>query len=217
MAKLNINAFLNLTPEQQAKAVERMTKDVIKRLPTLKKQLKMYGEVSDEMYNLSADELELQGSTYSRAIRSGEISTPSSKSAYQSFIKNLHKYSRMDISKLAQMTAEQRLDSWQKHINANASEEEKKYVEELLKSMTDKQKLGFTRSEYFLDVENWSSQGFIQDTDSGKFSISTLKLELYLETYGDETQSIYNTEVATDGQQKLRGAFRGRKARKRSK
>ena len=217
MAKLNINAFLNLTPEQQAKAVERMTKDVIKRLPTLKKQLKMYGEVSDEMYNLSADELELQGSTYSRAIRSGEISTPSSRSAYQSFIKNLHKYSRMDISKLAQMTAEQRLDSWQKHINANASEEEKKYVEELLKSMTDKQKLGFTRSEYFLDVENWSSQGFIQDTDSGKFSISTLKLELYLETYGDETQSIYNTEVATDGQQKLRGAFRGRKARKRSK
>ena len=217
MAKLNINAFLNLTPEQQARAVERMTKDVIKRLPTLKKQLKMYGEVSDEMYNLSADELELQGSTYSRAIRSGEISTPSSRSAYQSFIKNLHKYSRMDISKLAQMTAEQRLDSWQKHINANASEEEKKYVEELLKSMTDKQKLGFTRSEYFLDVENWSSQGFVQDTESGKFSISTLKLELYLETYGDETQSIYNTEVATDGQQKLRGAFRGRKARKRSK
>lgn len=217
MAKLNINAFLNLTPEQQAKAVERMTKDVIKRLPTLKKQLKMYGEVSSEMYNLSADEIELQGSTYSRAIRSGEISTPSSKSAYQSFIKNLHKYSRMDISNLAQMTAEERLASWQKHINANASEEEKKYVEELLKSMTDKQKLGFTRSEYFLDVENWSSEGFIQDTESGKFSISTLKLELYLETYGDETQGIYNNEVATDGQHKMRGAYRGRKPRKRSK
>ena len=40
--KLNINSFINLKPEQQAKAIEKLTKDLIKKLPALKKQLKMF-------------------------------------------------------------------------------------------------------------------------------------------------------------------------------
>ena len=215
--KFDVSSFLKLSPEEQAKSIERETKELIKRLPTLKKQLKMYGEVSDELYNLTQDELDLMGSTYAKAIRSGEITTPSSQRAYQKFISNLRKYARTDISYLAKVTAEQRLDSWKEHIDANASEEEKAYVEKLLNSMTDKQKLGFTRSEYFLDVENWSSDGFVQKTEDGEFSISTLKLELYLDTYGSgQTKGIYNKDVATDGQDKMRGAYRGRKAKRRT-
>ena len=217
--KFNIDAFLKLSAEQQAKKIEEQTKELIRRLPTLKKQLKMYGEVSDELYNLSQEEVELMGTTYARAVRSGDITTPTSKGAYNQFIKNLHKFTRPDIDTLSKIYAERRLESWKETIMKYGSEEEKAYVEKLLNSMTDRQKKAFTLSEYFLDVENWSSEGFVQKTEEGEFSISTLKLELFLETYQEEgqTEGIYNKHVATDKQDKMRGAYRGRKARKRYK
>ena len=155
--KLNIDNFFNLTPEQQAKEVEKMTNELIKKLPSLKKNLKMYGETTSELYNLSEEEVNLMGTTYAKAVRGGEISTPSSKRAYNNFIKNLRKYTRTNMAQLSLETAEQRLESWKEHIMQNGSEEEKAYVEKLLSGMTDKQKIGFTRSQYFLDVENWNS------------------------------------------------------------
>ena len=216
--KFNINSFLKLSPDEQAKSIEQQTKELIKRLPTLKKQLKMYGEVSDELYNLTEEELDLAGTTYAKAIRSGEISTPSSQRAYQKFIKDLRRYARTDISQLAYQTAEQRMESWLNTIKEHASQDEIDYATRLVNSMTDKQKLGFTRSEYYLNNENWASeQTFMQSTLEGDYSIQTLKLELYLETYGQgSTDNLYNKGVASDGQDKLRGAYRGRKAKRRS-
>ncbi len=196
MAKFNLNTYLNLTPEQQAKAVEKMAKDVIKRLPTLKKQLKMYGEVSDELYNLSAEEVDLMATTYAHAIRSGEISTPSSKRAYQSFVKNLYKYSRIDISQLASQTAEQRMDSWLEHIKASSTDADMEYAQKLFDSMTEEEKLGFTRSKYFMD----SSYMYMVTEEEGKqYSIQTLKLELYLEEVRHkQTEHIYRKNVKGD-------------------
>lgn len=218
MAKLfNVENFLKLSSEEQARAIEKQTKELIRRLPTLKKQLKMYGEVSDELYNLTEEEVNLMGTTYAKAVRGGEISTPSSKRAYNKFISNLRKYTRTSISQLATMTAEQRMDSWLDTIREHASKAEIEYAEELVMGMTDKQKLGFTRSEYFINNENWNSKdSFIKHTDNGEYSIQTLKLELYLETYeNNQTEKKYNTNVATDGQDKLRGAYRGRKPTRR--
>lgn len=194
--KFNINSFFKLTPEEQAKEVERQTKELIKRLPALKKQLKMYGEVSDELYNLSSEELDLMGTTYANAIRGGEISTPSSKRAYQSFIKNLNKYARTDISQLASQTAQQRMDSWIEHINASSTDADKVYAKQLLDSMTEEEKLGFTRSKYFMD----SSYMYMVTEEEGKqYSIQTLKLELYLEEVrGKQTEHIYRRNVKKD-------------------
>ena len=125
MAKFNINSFLKLRPEEQAKEIEKQTKELVKRLPTLKKNLKMYGEVSDELYNLTEEEVNLMGETYAKAVRGGDISTPSSKKAYNNFIRNLRKYTRTNIAQLSLQTAEQRLESWKEHIMQNGSEEEK--------------------------------------------------------------------------------------------
>lgn len=216
MAKFNINSFLKLSPEKQAQEIEKQTKELIKRLPTLKKQLKMYGDVSDEMYNLTQEEVSLMGSTYADAVRGGEITTPSSKRAYNSLIKNLRRYTKTSMAQLAMETAEQRMDSWLSHIRQNGSVEEIAYAEQLVASMTPAQKLGFTRSQYFLDVENWSSKGFVVETEQGMMSMMTLKLELYLQTWGTQTSNLYNTSVATDGEDKLRGAYRGRKPKIRS-
>ena len=191
--KFNINSFLKLSPEQQAKAIEKQTKELIQRLPTLKKQLKMYGEVSDELYNLSSEEVNLMGSTYSRAIRGGEITTPSSKNAYQSFIRNLHKYTRTNISQLAQETAQARMDSWIEHIDSASTKGDSEYAHKLLNSMTDEEKLGFTRSKYFMDS---SYMYMITEVDGNQYSIQTLKLELYLEEVkGKDTEHIYRSKV----------------------
>ena len=194
--KFSVDAFLKLSPEEQAKSIERETKQLLKRLPTLKKQLKMYGDTSDELYNLKSDELELIGSTYANAVRRGEITTPSAKASYNKFVSSLRKYARIDISSLARQTAEQRMDSWIEHIDASSNESDSEYAHELLESMTDEEKLGFTRSKYFMDS---SYMYMVAEEDGVQYSIQTLKLELYLEEVrGKSTRSIYRNQVKRD-------------------
>lgn len=194
--KFNIDTFLKLNPEEQAKSIERETKELIKRLPTLKKQLKMYGETSDELYNLQRDEIELMGSTYAKAVRSGEITTPTAKASYQRFIRNLRKYARTDIGYLARQTASERMDSWLEHIKASSNESDSEYAQELFNSMSDEEKLGFTKSKYFMDS---SYMYMVAEEDGIQYSIQTLKLELYLEEVrGKSTRHIYRNEVKKD-------------------
>lgn len=191
--KFDINSFLKLSAEEQAKLIERETKELINRLPTLKKQLKMYGETSDELYNLNRDEVELMGRTYARAVRGGEITTPSSKQAYRNFINNLRKYARTDIGQLARQTADARMDSWLEHVKAGSTDADIEYANELYNSMTDEEKLGFTRSKYFMDS---SYMYMVTEEDNKQYSIQTLKLELYLEEIrGKSTRHIYRTNI----------------------
>ena len=198
--KKPLSSFFSWSKEEQAQFIEKETKEVIKRLPQLKGSLQMYGEISDELYNMSAEELDLIGTTYSRAVRSGEISTPSSKKAYQDFVNKLKKYARTSIRELAEQFAEQRMESWLNNVRANGSSEEIAYAEELVASMTMEEKIGFTRSKYFLDTENWSSEGFVQDTDVGQLSIQVMKLELYLKSKGHQTRDYYDTKFYPKGE-----------------
>ena len=191
--KLDINSFLKLSPEKQAKSIEKQTAELIKRLPALKKKLKMYGDTSDELYNLKEDEVALIGTTYAKAVRGGEITTPSSKKAYQNFIRNLRKYTRTDIGQLARETADVRMESWLEHINEGSTDVDSDYAQELYNSMTEEEKLGFTRSKYFMDS---SYMYMITEEDGKQFSIQTLKLELYLEEVrGKQTRHIYREKV----------------------
>lgn len=191
--KPNINSFLKLSPEEQAKSIERQTQELLKRLPTLKKQLKMYGDTSDELYNLQEDEVELIGRTYAKAVRGGEITTPSSKQAYRSFINNLRKYTRTDIRTLAVQSAEQRMESWIGHIKSASFDADKEYAQRMVDSMTEEEKLGFTRSKYFMDSQYMYE---VIDVSGNKYSIQTLKLELYLkEKRGKEFDNIYDDNV----------------------
>ena len=192
-SKFNINRFLKLSPEEQAKSIERETKELIKRLPTLKKQLKMYGETSDELYNLQRDEVELIGSSYAKAVRSGEITTPTAKASYQKFVNNLRKYARTDIGQLASQTAELRMESWLEHIDASSSDGDSEYAHELYNSMTEEEKLGFTRSKYFMDSQYMY---VVTEENDVQYSIQTLKLELYLEEVrGKSTRHIYRDNI----------------------
>ena len=194
--KFNINSFLKLSPEEQAKSIERQTKELINRLPALKKKLKMYNDTSEEMYNLTQEEVELQGMVYAKAIRSGEITTTSSKKAYKQFISNLRRYAKMDIGQLAKQTADRRMDSWLEHIKESSTEEDAKYAEELFNRLSDEDKLAFTRSKFFMDS---SYMYMVTEEDGRQYSIQTLKLELFLEeNKGQSTKHIYRTEVKGD-------------------
>ena len=217
MPKKNEFDFFKLSAEEQAKQIEKETKKLLERLPELKKKLKMYNEVSSELYNLEPEEVELIGSSYAQAVRSGEITTPTSKQAYNKFIKDLRRYTRRSIADIAKEVAERRLDSWLDTIKEHASQAEIDYVTSLLNEMTDEQKQGFTRSQYFVDNVNWvSDSSFVIDTNEGEFSIQALELELYLESHTDiSTRSVYNRLVATDGKMKKRRGYGRAKSRKR--
>lgn len=218
MAKRNEVDFFKLSVEEQAREIERQTKKLVARLPDLKKNLKMYGEVSDELYNLTEDEVSTIGTTYAKAVRGGEISTPSSKRAYQKFINDMRKYTRRSIGEIANEVAEQRFNDWWQTIKDHSSTEELEYCNYLVMQMDDKMKRGFTTSRYFLENQNWNSQeSFVKSVTDGDISMMTLELELYLEKNHPEvnTRSIYNKEVATDGLMKTRQGTLKKKTRKK--
>lgn len=218
-SQFNINNFLKLSAEEQAKAIERDTEKLIGRLPSLKRSLKMYNDTSDEMYNLSAEEVELQGVTYARAVRTGSITTPTGKQAYQNFVRNLRRYARTNIGEISKQVAMQRFDDWHQTIKNHASTDELEYANYLINQMTDEMKQGFTRSRYFIDNSNWNSkQTFVQETGEGDISIQTLELELFLQKNHPEvmTRNIYNQQVATDGQiDAIRRGIKKAKTRKK--
>lgn len=201
MAKkeFDINSFLKKSPEEQAKAIERETQRLLNRLPSLKDKLSMYNEVSDEMYNLSPEEVEFQGLRQAQAVRTGEITTPTGKQAYNNFVKNLHRYARRNIHDLAVESAEMRMKSWLDNIRSHASQDEIDYAEELVNSMSENEKIGFTRSKYFLDVGDWNSDNFQQYIEEYDYSIMTQKLELYLKRKGHKTGDTYKYQKTKKG------------------
>ena len=203
MAKRDELDFFKLSAEEQAKAIEKETKKLLDRLPTLKKNLKMYGEVSDELYNLEPEEVEQIGSTYARAVRGGEISTPSSQRAYQKFIKDLRRYTRPSIQEISKAVADKRMDSWMETIKSHGSLAEQEYAEKLIEQMDDEDKLAFTRSRYFLDTDNWNSQDtFVKEVGDEEYSIMTLKLELFMEGRNKDTDGLYEQASGTKGKRK---------------
>jgi len=212
--KLDINSFLKLSPEKQAQVIERETSKLIARLPSLKKQLQMYNETSDEMYNLTQQEVEFQGIRYAKAVRGGEISTPASKQAYQNYIKNLMRYTRPNIGDIAKEVGEKRFESWWDTLKSHATDEDLAYANYLIMQMSEKDKLGFTRSKYFIDNANWNSKDTFQKSfDEGMISIQTLELELYVQKNCPHitTRNIYNEQISIDGKNIIRRGIRGKK------
>ena len=205
--KFNIEEFLRKSKEEQAREIEKQTAILKARLPDLKKNLKSYDDTSDELYNLTEDELDLMSTTYQSAVRRGEITTPSSKRAYQRFVKQLQRYATRDRRYLAMQTAKKRMDSWLDNVKSNGTKEEIAYAEKLIKQMSDKDKQEFTLSKYFLDVSNWSSDDFKKEVGNTTYSMQVLELELWMKKKGYNTDNLYNTYVAKDGQDIVRKGY----------
>lgn len=212
---LTIEEFEKFDIEKQAEIIERETRKLLKKLPTLKKNLSLYDDTTDELYNLSPEELSLYGETYARAIRGGEISTPSSKMGYKQFVKRLLNYNARSIRELSLEYADRRMDSFMETIRNNGTIEEVEYAEELFDQMTDDDKIAFTRSKYFLDTDNWGSEQFIQEFQDNEYSMMTLKLELFMISRGKDTENIYNKAYYETDDVISRPSSRGGKIKKK--
>lgn len=212
---LTLEEFEKLDIEKQAEIIQKETQKLLKKLPSLKQNLSLYDDTTDELYNLTPEELSLYGETYAKAIRGGEITTPSSKLGYRKFVKRLLNYNARSVKELAVEYASKRMDSFMETIRNNGSIAEVEYAEELFAQMSDDDKIAFTRSKYFLDTDNWSSEQFIQEYQDNEYSMMTLKLELFMMNKGYDTENIYNQAYYNSDAKTIRASTRGGKIRKK--
>lgn len=196
MPKIKLDA---LTPEELEKWVEKETAKVIKELPTLKKELSIYDDRSNEFYNLDVDEITLMSKIYRSEIRKGITST-----GQTSFLKNLEKYGSTPISELAQDYAIDRFQSFiDSHSAYSTGEEDDEYFQELVDMMTPEDILGFTRSKYFVSWVEGGSDQLVQFGEDFEYSLHTMKLELYLESKGYTTRGIYRENAPSEKDTKI--------------
>lgn len=182
--------------EEQLKWIEKQTDKVIKRLPTLKKALKVYDDRSDELYNLDAEEIKLMSKVYKSSISKGEVSG-TTEVALDEFATNLSYYGDTNIEKLVEVATNTRINSFLENIKAVASEEEYAYVVGIINELTDSQKAKFTKSKYFFDNGNLSSDNFVKFLNEYGVSVGTAKLEGFLASIGLEVQGRYYVKGET--------------------
>lgn len=194
--RINLNSFLKLSVENQINFIERGVRKLKPKLPSLKKYLALHNDSSDEMYNLTGEELEFESKTYIDALKSNEITTKSSKKAYSSFITNLDYFSRFSKKQIGVEYTEKRIDLWYNHLlTLGISEEEEDYLQELLDTISQDDLRKFTKTKYFLDV-GVGSGGNIElkkIADEYGYNLPILKLELFMEEKGYETRKVYSS------------------------
>lgn len=201
--------FELMSIEEQIEFIEKETEKVLKRLPELKEALTTYEDVSKELYNMTEEQIKFASKSYQQSIRSGEITTPTARKGLSSYVQQLSRYGGGDISQLAQETAQQRFDSFLDHIRAIADDDELEYLNKLVDMMSEEDILGFTRSKYFLDTGDYSSDNWAKAKSEFGYTINTMKLEVYLQSKGYDTEHIYNDTMGYVDGAKPKGTSKG--------
>lgn len=170
-----------LSPDKQIEWVAKETEKVLKRLPTLKKELKVYDDRSSELYNLTPEEVKLFSKVYSQSISQGNI-TPELKE----YLAQLEEYGEKEIGELTKEKTNIRIDSFLYNLKQVASEEEYIYTKNLIDNMSEKEKEMFTKSKYFFDTGNLGSTNFVKFIQENGVSVATAKLEGFLNSIRKE-------------------------------
>lgn len=182
--------FNELDLEKQIQWLIKQSQKVAERVPVLKKELAVYDDKSNEMYNMSANEIKLFAQSYAFDLTTGEIS--SDNQGLQNFVAQLQKYSG-NIMDIRLMAMESRIESFRESIiESGASQSEIDYVNSLLDKMSDSEKEQFTKSKLFLDTHDYPSEGIQKFMDMYDFTPQTAKLEDWCEQHNIETDKWYN-------------------------
>lgn len=177
--KIKLFKFDELTTEQQVRWLEKQTEKVIERLPTLKKHLTMYNDRSDELYNMSAEEIKLITSTNISDIKSGRTTR-----GLGSYANQLNKYANLTYAELRLETTNQRIDSFMDSLErSGASQAEIDHCKELLDRMSDKDKENFVRSKFFWNYGDYNSSGVRNFFNENGCTIETANLENWCEQH----------------------------------
>lgn len=191
---INLNSFINKSVDYQIEYIEKRVEILRKKLPSLKRRLTMSDDKSDDLYNYTLDELNFATERYVESLKEGEITTKTSKRAYSNFITQLSLYTSNPINSIASMYTSKRMSSWETHVRAlGLSEDEENYLDTLLDMMNERDKEAFVRSKYFLDVGKYTTQSaeFSQFTKEYGYNVVIIKLEIFLQNRGYDTEEIY--------------------------
>lgn len=181
-----------MTPEQQIKEIERLTEEVIERLPDLKHKLTAFDDRSDELYNLTPEEIRLFSKTYTSDIESGYTSQ-----GLGNFMQQLQRYGETPLEELELSVAMQRWQSFKENILQVGGESEYQYVLELESKIDKRVIVDFTRSKFFFDAGDLSSDNFVKFLNEHGVSVGLAKLETYLESRGIKTDRKFFEEGVT--------------------
>ena len=188
--------FKDLDVEKQIQWLIKHSQKVIERLPTLKKELAVYDDKSNEMYNWDKSTIELFTNTYAIDLTTGDIS--SDNKSLTNFVEQLSKYGDKGIGELRLEATEQRIDSFLSSIQkAGGSEEELDYVQSLLDQMSDREKEAFTKSKLFWDSGDYGSEGLRVFMDLYDVTPATANLENWCEQHDITTEQRYFVEGET--------------------
>ena len=177
-----------MTPEQQIKELERLTEQVLERLPELKHRLVAFDDRSDELYNLTPEEIRLFSKTYISDIEQGY-----SSAGLQDFQQQLYRYGETPLEELETQVANARWESFKEHIRS-LSKEEYDYLLELEKKLDKSDINAFTKSKFFFDGGDYSSKNFVKFINEHGISVGMAKFETFLESRGIETDRKFYDE-----------------------
>ena len=189
--------FKDLDVDEQIQWLIKHSKKVIERLPELKEALAVYDDKSNEMYNMDKSAIELFTNTYAIDLTTGSLTDDEAESLNQ-FVRDLSKYGDKGIGQLRLEATEQRIENFKDSLEkSGASEDEIDYVEALLDEMTDRQKEALTKSKFFWDSGEYSSEGIQKFLDLYDVTPATANLENWCEEHGIETERRFYIEGDT--------------------
>lgn len=185
--------------EQQIKWLEKQTEKVINRLPSLKENLVVYDDRSNDLYNKDVANIQLLTKIYTSQIKAGKIGNADINQPFQKYVSQLEQYGNKELSTLVWESTEKRIESFKEHIADMSGEEsdDLAYAEELLSKLTPAQLNGFTRSKFFFDKGGPSCTTLVEFQNEYGVSVATAKLETYCEKNGIATDRKYFIEGET--------------------
>ena len=188
--------FKDLDVDKQIQWLIKQSHKVIERLPLLKKELSVYDDKSNEMYNMDKSSIELFTNSYAIDLTTGDITNDDS--SLMDFVSQLSKYGDTGIGELRLQATEQRIESFIESLSkCGASEEEKEYVKSLLDKMSERQKEAFTKSKLFWDSGDYGSEGIKVFMDLYDITPATANLENWCEQHGITTERMFYEEGET--------------------
>lgn len=188
--------FKDLDVDKQIQWLIEHSQKVIKRLPQLKKELAVYDDKSNEMYNWEKSSVELFTNTYAIDLTTGDISSDNAE--LTDFVSQLSKYGDTDFEQLRLEFTEKRISSFLDSLEkSGASQDEIDYVNSLLDKMTDSQKEAFTKSKLFWDSGDYGSEGIKVFMDLYDVTPATANLENWCEQHGITTDRKFFVEGET--------------------
>ena len=106
--------FKELDVDKQIQWLIKQSQKVIKRLPELKRELSVYDDKSNEIYNLDKSSIELFTNTYAIDLTTGDVSSDDTE--LLNYVEQLSNYGDRGIGELRLEATEKRIDSFMESL-----------------------------------------------------------------------------------------------------